>query len=351
MKIKSIRDVKISKKLMILGAVSILGLFLIGKESIATARQIDQVGAELNDVWMNAVIAAEELNTVTSDYRITESRHAITTDPELMGALEQDMLELEQDIESRFQEYKQLPTLEADQMIMDRAYQAWQQYLECSKELVEISKGNDREKATEMMMGESQQRFDETSSLFLEAVDYNKDTAMQARDDAGRLYDRLSRVKLVVIGAVSLIVISLILSLIRSIKEPSEKLADAAWRAGNGNLDTFLEYESEDEIGALTRAMNEMLARLRDIIRDETRMFQEIGSRNYEVKSECEQAYRGDFAPVLYAFASLQSQLKVQESQHQEELLRQKEHYEKELAALKIQISQMEKETEKHEEK
>lgn len=200
-------------------------------------------------------------------------------------------------------------------------------------------------------MGEAQQRFDETSSLFLEAVDYNKDTAMQARDDAGRLYDRLSRVKLVVIGAVSLIVISLILSLIRSIKEPSEKLADAAWRAGNGNLDTFLEYESEDEIGALTRAMNEMLARLRDIIRDETRMFQEIGSRNYEVKSECEQAYRGDFAPVLYAFASLQSQLKVQESQHQEELLRQKEHYEKELAALKIQISQMEKETEKHEEK
>ena len=138
MKIKSIRDVKISKKLMILGAVSILGLFLMGKESIATARQIDQVGAELNDVWMNAVIAAEELNTVTSDYRITESRHAITTDLELMGALEQDMLELEQDIESRFQEYKQLPTLEADQMIMDRAYQAWQQYLECSKELVEI---------------------------------------------------------------------------------------------------------------------------------------------------------------------------------------------------------------------
>ena len=103
MKIKSIRDVKISKKLMILGAVSILGLFLMGKESIATARQIDQVGAELNDVWMNAVIAAEELNTVTSDYRITESRHAITTDLELMGALEQDMLELEQDIESRFQ--------------------------------------------------------------------------------------------------------------------------------------------------------------------------------------------------------------------------------------------------------
>ena len=344
MKIKSIRDVKISKKLMILGAVSILGLFLMGKESIATARQIDQVGAELNDVWMNAVIAAEELNTVTSDYRITESRHAVTADSELMG-------ELEQDIEERFQAYKQLPTLEADQMIMDRAYQAWQQYLECSKELVEISKGNDREKATEMMMGEAQQRFDETSSLFLEAVDYNKETALQARDDAGKLYERLSRVKLAVIGTVSLIVISLILSLIRSIKEPSEKLADAAWRAGNGNLDTFLEYESEDEIGTLTRAMNEMLARLRDIIRDETRMFQEIGSRNYDVKSECEQAYRGDFAPVLYAFASLQSQLKVQESQHQEELLRQKEHYEKELAALKIQISQLEKEKTEHEEK
>ena len=65
MKIKSIRDVKISKKLMILGAVSILGLFLMGKESIATARQIDQVGAELNDCGGGA----EYGNLRLPDYR------------------------------------------------------------------------------------------------------------------------------------------------------------------------------------------------------------------------------------------------------------------------------------------
>ena len=72
---------------------------------------------------------------------------------------------------------------------------------------------------------------------------------MQARYDAGRLYDRLSRVKLVVIGAVSLIVISLILSLIRSIKEPSEKLADAA-SVSYTHLDV---YKRQTAAGACTR--------------------------------------------------------------------------------------------------
>ena len=60
--------------------------------------------------------------------------------------------------------------------------------------------------------------------------------------------------KLLVIAGVSLVVIVLILSLIRSIKEPSEKLADAARRATNGNLDIQLDYQSEDEIGILTEA-------------------------------------------------------------------------------------------------
>ena len=351
MKIKSIRDVKISKKLVLLGTVSVLGLFLMGKESIATARQMDQVGAELNDVWMNAVIAAEELNTSTSDYRITESRHAITADMNLMKELEEEMKELELGIERQFQEYKKLPTLAEDQAIMDRAYIAWQEYLECSRNLIEISKGNDREKATELIMGDSQRTFSETSDLFLQAVDYNKHTAMNIREEARSLYARLSRVKIAVIGTISLIVISMIMSLIQAIKGPSEKLADAAWRAGNGNLDIFLDYQSEDELGTLTTAMNQMLARLRHIIEDQTRMFHEIGNRNYDVKSECEQAYRGDFAPILYAFTSLQSQLKVQEEQHEEALLRQKEKYEKEIAALQVQMNQIEKETKHHEEK
>lgn len=340
MRVKSIRDVKISVKLMLLGLVSILGLFLLGSESVSTAWRINQVGAELNDIWMNAVIVAEELNTTTSDYRIRESRHAITTDPELMASLEAELELLEKDIESKFREYQSLPTQETDQAFIREAQAVWQEYLECSRNLVETSKGNDREQATELMMGESQELFNKASGLFLQAVDYTKQATAAEREQASLLYQRLSHLKLLVIAGVSLVVVFLILSLIRSIREPSEALADAARRATNGNLDIRLDYHSEDEIGTLTEAMNLLIQRLKDIISDETRMFREIANRNFNVKSNCEQAYRGDFAPILYAFASLQSCLKEMKRQQEEEV-----------AQLKAQITELEKRIEEYEQK
>lgn len=340
MKMKSLRDIKISAKLMLLGLVSILGLFLLGSESVSTAWRINQVGAELNDIWMNAVIVAEELNTTTSDYRIRESRHAITTDPELMASLEAELEVLEKDIENKFSQYQKLPTQEADQAIIREAQVVWNEYLECSRNLVETSKGNDREQATELMMGESQELFNRASGLFLQAVDYTKQATAAEREQASLLYHRLSHIKLLVIAGVSLVVIVLILSLIRSIKKPSEALADAARRATNGNLDIQLDYHSEDEIGILTEAMNLLIQRLKDIINDETRMFREIASRNFNVKSNCEQAYRGDFAPILYAFTSLQSCLKEMKRQQEEEV-----------AKLKAQITELEKRIEEYEQK
>ena len=69
-------------------------------------------------------------------------------------------------------------------------------------------------------------------------------------------------------------------------------------------------------------------------------MFREIANKNYEVRSSCEQAYRGDFAPLLYAFTSLQSCLKERNKQHEEEV-----------AQLKAQITELEKRIEEYEQK
>ena len=99
MRMKPLKDIKIRTKLVLLGTVCLLGLIVLGKESISTASRIKQAGDEVSAIWMNAVIVAEELNTVTSDYRIKESRHAITTDPKLMESLELEMDRLRGEIE------------------------------------------------------------------------------------------------------------------------------------------------------------------------------------------------------------------------------------------------------------
>lgn len=335
MKIKSIRNTKIRTKLILLGAVSILGMFVLGSESVSTAWQIDQVGEEISNTWINAVIIAEELNTATSDYRIRESRHAIAIAPAMMEEVEAELKVLEAEIADKFRAYRELPTMERDQQIIREAEVVWNEYLETSEELLETSKGNSRQKALELMMGRSQELFDQASSMFLEAVECTKQETIDARREAGRLYKRMSHIKLLVIGADAVIVLWLILYLIRSIEQPAQALAEAARRATNGNLEANLDYESEDEIGALTEAMNLLLGRLRAMINDEKKMFREIGNENFDVRSECEQSYRGDFAPILYSFTSLQSRLKEMKRQHEEEV-----------AQLKVRIHELENQLE-----
>lgn len=338
MKIKSIRNTKIRTKLILLGAVSILGLFVLGSESVSTAWQIDQVGEEISSTWINAVIIAEELNTATSDYRIQESRHAIATSPAMMEEVEEEMEVLKREIAGKFKAYRALPTMERDQKIIQDAEVVWNEYLKTSAELIETSKGNSRQKALELMMGRSQELFDEASGMFLEAVEYTKQETVDAREEAAQLYKRMSHLKLVVIGVDVVVVLWLIMYLIKSIEQPAEALADAARRATNGNLEASLDYESEDEIGVLTGAMNQLLQRLRSIIDDEKKMFREIGNENFNVRSECEQSYRGDFATILYSFTSLQSRLKEMRKNQEEEV-----------AQLKARINELEKQVEKHE--
>lgn len=86
----------------------------------------------------------------------------------------------------------------------------------------------------------------------------------------------------------------------------------------NGDLDVYLPYQSEDEVGILTESVQQLIDRLKNIIDDEKYLFQEIGSENFEVKSTCEQAYRGDFAPILYSIASLMSRLEVAKRKKEE---------------------------------
>ena len=310
MRIKPMQDIRIRTKLMTLGAVCVLGLVILERESVFTASRIKQAGDEMSDIWMNAVIVAEELNTATSDYRIKESRHAVTTDPKLMEALEQEMRRIRGDIEEKFEEYRQLPTWDSDQAFMDEAEVAWDGYLEYSERLIETSKGNDREKATAMMMGHSQELFEKASSLFLEAVAHDKQAVEEQKNQAEALYDKMYMVKLWVIGIVTLIMAGLIWYLIHAIEGPVQALVDAARRVTNGNLDVRLTCRSRDELGILEDAMNQMIQRLEDIVKDEIHLFRETGSENFQAKCGCEQAYRGDFAPILYGFTSLQSRLK-----------------------------------------
>lgn len=320
MKITSIRNTKIKTKLLVLGAISIGGLILMGIESTLTARQMNQASTDMSKMWLPSIIIAEELNTATSDYRLKENEHVIAVDPEMMEEIELELQTIRIKIENGFESYKYYITNEKDRQMMGEARELWNDYLECSDRLLETSKSRETEKALQIIREESKELFERASGLFLQVVEFNKQGAEHARIQSEALYRSLNRMKLMFIFFIGAMITSLVIYIIRSIETPVDAIVEGARRVSNGDLDVHLEYQSEDEIGVLTGSVNALISRLNDIIRDERNLLHEIGNENYEAQSSCQQAYRGDFAPILYAITSLQSRLKQSQMNQKNEI-------------------------------
>ncbi|WP_242974495.1 MCP four helix bundle domain-containing protein [Lacrimispora amygdalina] len=315
---KSIRNIKIKTKLLLLGGISILGLLFIGTESVITASKINQASTLISQSWVPAIIIAEELNTKTSDYRLKEYNHVITTNWENKSQLEKEMADIRTDMEQSFTRYQNYTADEEDRKLMAQAKENWKEYIECSDSLLLTSRDNDSSDAFKIITGESSKLYNRARSGFLEVVDYNRKGSEAASIEADHLYGRLARMKVISVGVVGFLISLLVIYIIIAIDKPVKDLVEGTRRMADGNLDVYLTYRSMDEIGILTNSVNELIDRLKSIIDDEKYLFQEIGSENFEVKSTCEKAYRGDFAPILYSITSLMNRLSAAKKRKEE---------------------------------
>lgn len=286
-----------------------MGLVFMGTESVLTARQINEASTEISQSWVPAIIIAEELNTRTSDYRIKEYNHVITDNDRDRDRLEGEMDQIQQDIAQGFKDYELYITNESDRKLMEAAEEEWSKYLDYSDSLLAVSRENRTQEAFDMIIGESRQLFDDASNGLLKVVDFNRKGAEAASIHGDRLYQQLAKVKIITICLISGVISLLVIYLVIAIDKPVKALVEGTRRVANGDLEVYLPYRSEDEIGILTNSVNQLIKRLKYIIDDEKYLFREIGSENFGVKSTCEHAYRGDFAPILYSITSLMSRL------------------------------------------
>lgn len=87
--------------------------------------------------------------------------------------------------------------------------------------------------------------------------------------------------------------------LVKYIVEPVAELSQVAEQISNGHLNLDIEYESEDEIGALADNFRKTSVTLNKIIVDLSAILEEFAKGNYTVHSKCKDAYVGDFELVM----------------------------------------------------
>ncbi|MDE6929634.1 MAG: MCP four helix bundle domain-containing protein, partial [Lachnospiraceae bacterium] len=156
----------IKNRLILIEIISILGMIVIGLVAIMTSRKINQASTDIADFWVPSAIAAEQLNTDTSDYRIAEHEYILAKRRNQIDALEAELSLKRQEIGEEFDQYIRfyIGGGEEDALI-HQAQRLWQQYEAVSEEILEISRANQPDKALELLNGQSKELFDEYSRL------------------------------------------------------------------------------------------------------------------------------------------------------------------------------------------
>lgn len=304
------KDLKIKFKLYGLSVAMLLSLVVVGCISLALMSKINEGTTIVSANWLPSVIIAEELNTSTSDFRIAEISHVVSQDNVTMQTHEQTIATVKSEISSMFSEYTtELVTNDTDKALIERASTLWNQYISIHEEMITYSRNNDTTAAMSIMENESEQIFNEVSSVFLELVSYNKEGADQASDDGDDLYANTIVLMALIMAGIAVASILFATYVINMITRPVKEIEDAAADMSQGILTTEIHHTSKDELGNLSTSMRNLCAMFQDMISDLSTLLESMANGDFTTKSNRPDLYIGDFSPLIKMTDMISEQL------------------------------------------
>ena len=274
----------------------------IGLFSLMKINRLSSVSAELIDDAMPAMVAAQRMNTLSSDFRIVEMFHVLATSAEEMAEDEKHMARILQEFSEQGDIYNRFLNEEQEINLFGRIKTAMDKYLELHNKLIELSRDMKVDEAHELLEDESGPYFDELSGGLLELVYLNIKNSHEAGRD---ISDEVASARYLIAGS---IVVSLIIGTLLAVfllrdtmrllgKDPRE--LDALARrvaAGDYTLDDDGArqgvYASIVEMVEALKKHIEDAKRESEVAREQTRRAQEAVQEAEEARRAAENARR-----------------------------------------------------------
>lgn len=260
--------ITIKKKLSIAFVLLVLIIVGIGLYSNNSLKMVNDKSTIITVTWIPKIQYSEEVNTLTSDFRILEYEHIISTSSEEMQLKETEMKEKNKAIEEYLSKYEKLIYNEEDEKLFNTVKREWYKYLELNKEMIAISRDLETEEAMNIMNNESKKAFDTASDAALKLVNFNANRAEEASKDGDITYAYTQKMLLISVLISSIIAVAAgfligisILKPINILKRELEILAERG-----GDLTQKINISSNDEVSKLAEAVNKFLSNLRIIM-------------------------------------------------------------------------------------
>ncbi len=187
------------------------------------------------------------------------------------------------------------------------------QYWEAEQKAIDLGESTDEDadlQAQQMMTDEVSPLYEQVYSLIADLlnINVNEGNSLEARLSA------MSIIFLIVIAAMIIFAFAQAMrmgsSIAKGIAVPLSALSDRFTTFAKGNLtDPFPIVDTHDEVADMIQTANEMKEALNIIIADCGKHLADMASGNFDIKSDCEEVYQGEFEKLLLAMRDMREQM------------------------------------------
>ena len=300
-----IRNMKIRGKLLLLAGVALIGLVLSSSIALLLMGKINSSAEAIALEWLDGVDEARELETRATAVRLNALAKITSDSVEDQQKRQAEIDENLSEMNAIFDNYTNTVSDEEDKRLLFTAIDEWSVYTDYHNQMLEMAQSGKVKEARTLFGNEAKESYDRVTDALEHLTAYNVTGAGKATNYSASLYTAciiIQIILLVVIIAAGLLVSSLV---IKGIRRPVQQIEEAALRMAEGDLKVELDYTSEDELGVLSDQMRKLIKRLSLIIDDENQFLGKMAQGQLDVDSTCEEAYIGEFYPLLVSFKNI----------------------------------------------
>jgi methyl-accepting chemotaxis protein len=246
----------IKMSLIMVFAVIVALCLVLSEASYSGLNNTNGATSEIATNWLPSVKSVNAINTATSDYRVAEGAHVMSTAADEKRWAESDLKALNYQISSLRKDYEKLISSDHEREVYEKFSKDWAQYLELHNTFIDLSKAEKVNEAVSLFKGEMRKVYNASTAQLVELIAINDKGASEAYASSQASYTFAFYGLVLILVLIAVALAGGIAIVLLGISKPINRITAAMLTLARGDTDTAIPYAGRaDEIGAMAGAL------------------------------------------------------------------------------------------------
>lgn len=295
-------NLKMSKKMLILVIIGILGILCVGYIGITSSGTINAQLNELYEIKYIHTVQSEDALIELLQYAKGTSDYITELDKEKMEEIENNTLEPAiQNFNNIIVEYEALGMTSEGKQIVDEIKKSFIQYTDASQKVLELSYEGNNAEAVVMRNNEVIPKRIKIEEDLKKLVDLNNQSAYQFYTESDVIYGNiiLSTILVTIIAIIILLLISWYIT--RNLTRRFTQILSGMSEVGSGNLSYRILMSGSDELSSIGSSFDQMAINLEKQTNEIQENLEKSKRANNDIILIAEQIRKGNLNALIHA--------------------------------------------------